>query len=275
MRGLWFLPILALAACNGPAPLTAPPVDAPVPVPAVEQAVNPPANVTTYVCTDGQAIRVGYTDSDTAVVDYQGHAYTLKAARAASGVRYVGYGLQWWTKGMTQGSLARLKDGETIASDPGLRCDVQEDDPVSPPEPGAPGGLPDDRTPVSEAPFTPTSAQGAANVVQTYYAAVGEGDFAQAWGLWSDGGRASNMTQAQFAAQFDAYRSYRAQIGAPGDIEGAAGSLYVEVPVVVYGRLKNGAELHQSGKAVLRRVNDVPGSTAEQRTWRIARIELN
>jgi hypothetical protein len=38
--------------------------------------------------------------------------------------------------------------------------------------------------------------------------------------------------------------------------------------------LKSGAELHQSGQAILRRVNDVPGSTPEQRRWRIYRIEL-
>ena len=42
--------------------------------------------------------------------------------------------------------------------------------PVEAPVPGSPAGLPDDRTPISEAPFTPQSAQGAADVVQTYYA---------------------------------------------------------------------------------------------------------
>ena len=63
-------------------------------------------------------------------------------------------------------------------------------------------------------------------------------------------------------------------MGAPGEIEGAAGSLYVEVPVVIYGRLRQGAEVHEKGKAVLRRVNEVPGSTAAQRRWHIERIEL-
>jgi hypothetical protein len=45
------------------------------------------------------------------------------------------------------------------------------------------------------------------------------------------------------------------------------------VPVVIYGRLKSGAEVHEKGQAVLRRVNDVPGSTATQRHWHISRIE--
>ena len=62
--------------------------------------------------------------------------------------------------------------------------------------------------------------------------------------------------------------------GAPGAIEGAAGSLYVTVPVQIYARQKSGEELHQLGKATLRRVNDVPGSTAAQRAWHIYRIDL-
>ena len=61
---------------------------------------------------------------------------------------------------------------------------------------------------------------------------------------------------------------------APGTPEGAAGSIYIEVPVVTYGRLADGREFHQSGQAVLRRVNDVPGATPAQLRWRIVRIEL-
>src|SRR6185312_11985810 len=101
--------------------------------------------------------------------------------------------------------------------------------PVEPAPPGTPGGLPDDRTPVSEAPFSETSAQGAANVLQTYYALIEAHHYREAWRLWGDGGRASGMSAAGFAASFERYANYRAQIGAPGRIEGAAGSLYVEV----------------------------------------------
>lgn len=145
---------------------------------------------------------------------------------------------------------------------------------VEPPAPGTPGGLPDDRTPVSEAPFTEDSAQGAANVVQTYYALLGGHAFDKAWALWRDGGRASGQpTAAAFAASFDRYAQYNAQVGGPGAIEGAAGSLYVTVPVVIYGRLKTGEEVHEKGQATLRRANDVPGSTPEQRRWHIAKIE--
>lgn len=267
------LAALLLAGCGrqeaAPAAVTPPAPDAPGAV------VNPPTEVVSYLCADGSRVEAGYPDSDTAILRTAEHAYTLKIARSASGARYTGYGLQWWTKGMVDASLAKLKPGEDIASEAGVTCSaVDPRGEVSPPEPGRPGGLPDDRTPVSEAPFTPQSAQGAANVVQTYYALIGAGKYAEAWDLWSDGGRASGLARERFVDGFKAYSRYNAQIGAPGEIEGAAGSLYVEVPVVVYGRYRDGRELHQSGKATLRRVNDVPGSTPEQRSWRIAGIDL-
>lgn len=143
--------------------------------------------------------------------------------------------------------------------------------PVEPPAPGTPGGLPDDRTPISEAPFTPQSAQGAANVVQTYYALIGEKKYADAWALRGPG--PGQPTADDFVRSFGKYESYNAQVGGPGPMEGAAGSSYVSVPVVIYGRLKTGAEVHEKGEAQLRRVNDVPGATAEQLTWRIVKIE--
>ncbi|MES2725132.1 MAG: hypothetical protein V4656_18420 [Pseudomonadota bacterium] len=141
--------------------------------------------------------------------------------------------------------------------------------PVEAPAPGTPAGLADDRTPISEAPFTPQSAQGAADVVQTYFALIGEKKYADAWALWGDGGKASGMTAEQFAASFDKYSQYHGNVGAPGDLEGAAGSSYVEVPAIAFGRLKTGAQFNLKGPITLKRVNDVPGSTAEQRKWHI------
>lgn len=269
MRRAALVLLLALGACERPA--------APAAMPAPESrpaAVNPDPGVRTYACDDGQTVQAGYPDRVTAVVDVGGHAYTLKAQAAASGVRYVGFGLQWWTKGLNEARLSRLKDGETIASDPGVACRSGGGVPAAPPSPGAPGGLPDDRRPLAEGPITPTNAQGAAQVVQSYYALLESGRRTEAWRLWSDGAPARAASAEAFARQFDRYADYHAQVGAPGEVEGAAGSLFVEVPVVIYGRLKTGEEVHQSGKATLRRVNDVPGSTAEQRSWRIHQIEL-
>jgi len=147
--------------------------------------------------------------------------------------------------------------------------------PLTPPAPGTPGGLADDRTPVSEAPFTPDSAQGAANVVQTYYALIGEGKYARARLLWENGGMASGSNPAAFAVRFARYSEYHANIGAPGDVDAGAGQRYVTVPVQIYARLKQGARPdYQIGSVTLHRTADIDGATAEQKSWHIRSIDL-
>jgi membrane-bound inhibitor of C-type lysozyme len=100
---------------------------APAPPPTAQEPVNPAIRVITYACADGQTIVAGYPDRETAVVTYKDHAYTLKLARSASGARYTGYGLQWWTKG-DHASIAALKAGEDIAP-PGVDCTAHEEQP--------------------------------------------------------------------------------------------------------------------------------------------------
>ncbi len=137
--------------------------------------------------------------------------------------------------------------------------------PLNPPAPGEPGGLPDDRTPVSEGPIDPKSAQGAGQVLQTYFALAEQGKFTEANKLWSDGATKLDLAQ---------YREVHANIGGPGDMEGAAGSSFVDYPVQLYGRTKDGKEFNLRGTMTLRRVNDVPGSTEEQRKWHIFKAAL-
>ena len=131
--------------------------------------------------------------------------------------------------------------------------------------------LRDDRTPLEEpkGPIDPKSAEAAGQVVQHYGALIEQGRWKESWSLWSD---------TDSAKQFD--RNWRddsevhMEIGKPGDMEGAAGSSYVTVPVIFYGKTKAGASFRRGGDVILRRVNDVPGSTDAQRRWHIERIEL-
>lgn len=248
------LALLAGTGCSAPAPAPPPPV-------------QPEPAWTAYACADGRSLLAAYPDSRHADLRLDGSTYRLAQAVSGSGARFTGEGLQWWIKG-DAGMLAPLARGEEIAAAPGVHCEPPSDAPVAPPEPGTPGGLPDDRTPLNEraaaADRAAGGAQAAATVLETYYALLESGRTAQAAALRIDG----------VAEDLRPYRTLGANIGAPGRIEGAAGSLFVEVPVVTYGRLANGAAFHRAGKATLRRVNDVPGSTAAQRTWRIDRIEL-
>ncbi|MGI8841489.1 MAG: MliC family protein [Caulobacteraceae bacterium] len=101
------LSVVAAAAASCAA--MAPPPALPAPPPIV------------YACPGGETVRATYPDTRTAKVEYQGRAHTLKIAGSADGARYVGDGLQWWTKGMTHGTIAPLAPGQTYA-EPGADC---------------------------------------------------------------------------------------------------------------------------------------------------------
>lgn len=142
--------------------------------------------------------------------------------------------------------------------------------PLNPPAPGEPGGLADDRTPLAEGPIEKGSAQDAANVVQTYYALIGEGRYDQAWALREPDG----LSQAEFTNGFAAFSEYHANIGGPGRIDAGAGQRHVTVPVQIYARHKDGRPLYQIGTAVLHRTADIDGASDAQKRWRISAITL-
>jgi len=58
-----------------------------------------------------------------------------------------------------------------------------------------------------------------------------------------------------------------AEVYAPHAPEGAAGSVYVEVPVRV-----TAAGVARDATVTLRRGKEVPGSTPDQRRWRIEKL---
>lgn len=108
----------------------------------------------------------------------------------------------------------------------------------------------------------PKSIEAAGQVVQHYGALIEQKRFSEAAGLWSDA-----ATAADFAKQLDRPQ-FHLEIGTLGETEGAAGSIYTSVPVIFYGE-----GIRRPANIILRRVNDVPGSTEAQRRWHIERIE--
>jgi hypothetical protein len=142
--------------------------------------------------------------------------------------------------------------------------------PVLPPAPGSAGGLPDDRTPLSEpkGSIDPKSAEAAGQVVQHFGALVEQKRFAEAEQLWGHA-----QSAHAFTGELSRYSEVHLQIGKPGETEGAAGSIYDTVPVVFYGKQKDGGSFSRKAEVTVRRVNDVPGSTEAQRRWHIDRVE--
>ena len=129
---------------------------------------------------------------------------------------------------------------------------------------------PEDRIPLNEpkGPIDPKSAEAAGQVVQSFGALIEQKRWAEAEKLWGDAGAASALTE-------DLKRRSEAhlEIGDLGAPEGAAGSIYVTMPVVFYGKNDSGTDFRRPAEVVLRRVNDVPGSTEAQRRWHIERVD--
>lgn len=124
---------------------------------------------------------------------------------------------------------------------------------------------------VPAAATTPATARA---VVLRYYDAIEHGRYRAAYALWSDDGRASGKSYAAFVAGFARTAHSRVAAARPTDAEGAAGSIYITVPVTVAATLKDGTRQRFRGSYVLRRVNGVDGATAEQLRWHIASARL-
>jgi hypothetical protein len=151
------------------------------------------------------------------------------------------------------------------AEQPSNAVSYEAQTPVPPPATG-----PNGRTPLSEptGPIDPKSAEAAGQVVQHYGALIEQRRFPEARALWGDPKGA-----AQFELRLKGYSEVHLEIGNPGDMEGAAGSIYITVPVILCGDTTANVPFKCNGGVTLRRVNDVPGSTEAQRQWHISSIE--
>jgi membrane-bound inhibitor of C-type lysozyme len=137
---------LTLAACSPEAEAPPAPVT-PSPAPTTPSA--PPVS---YACESGQSVSVAYPDTSSAQLSYNGQSYTLRTVQAASGARYVGSGVEWWTAtrdGTESATLSRLGPNEEVGAAVLERCSRPSSGMVAPgpgpspaptPQP-APGGV--------------------------------------------------------------------------------------------------------------------------------------
>ena len=135
-----------------------------------------------------------------------------------------------------------------------------------------PATLPPDDGPHAIADNEP-AAQEAIGVIRDYYAAINAQNYAQAFALWSDGGRATGQSPEQFADGYARTNGVSVEVMAPGRIDAAAGSRYIEVPVALTATLDDGSQHRYAGMYTLRRTV-VDGASPEQRAWRIASADL-
>ncbi len=133
-----------------------------------------------------------------------------------------------------------------------------------------PGTGPDARTPLAELQeaIDPKSAEAAGQVVQHYGALIEKNRWDEALTLWGN-----HDAAAKFAAPLKTNRENHLEVGPIGHTEGAAGSIYVTITFRMHGEDIAGKKFQAPGTIILRRVNDVPGSTEAQRHWHIERID--
>lgn len=143
---------------------------------------------------------------------------------------------------------------------------------LQPPAPGEPGGLPDDRTPLNEgAPRAPTSVEASGSAIQLWGIALSQGNYADAYRLWRDQGKASGMTEAQFTAAYRKYSEINVLVGKPE----AGGTATARVPVQMYGRLRaTGEPFNLYGMMTLARNPNGQKGEPGQTPWLIASSEL-
>jgi len=131
--------------------------------------------------------------------------------------------------------------------------------------------------PVQAAPSptaTPESdAADAVAVVQAYYDAINHRAYDRAFALWANAGAASNQTFRQFAHGFEDTRLVDVAIGAPSEIDAAAGQRYIEIPAQVTATHVDGTVHRYAGRYTLHRAV-VDGATPDQRAWRIGSATL-
>lgn len=177
--------------------------------------------------------------------------------------------------GREESAIENMANGANAAQvDNNFRAEAQAVlEPLVPPAAGTPGGLPVASMPESEDAVDPKGARGAAQVVQGYYGLLEERRFDDAQDLWNQQSAIGAEDDVRFAARFRSFGEIHANVGEPGEVEGAAGSLFVTVPVQVFGRIAaNGKPWYILRQVVLRRVNDVLGSSEADRRWHIESI---
>ena len=167
---------------------------------------------------------------------------------------------------------AAATTGDAIQREPTAPAPASSPAETAPPIDAAarpPAASPDASLPEPRTPPDAASPQAAATVVETYFGLIDENATARADALWRDPAAA-----AAFRDELARLGMPRVEVDAPGEVEGAAGSMYVTVPVRFQPTSVPGNSRPRHGEVVLRRANDVPGSTAEQRRWRIERIDV-
>lgn len=107
------------------------------------------------------------------------------------------------------------------------------------------------------------------SLLSSYYAAINNKEYKNAYDFW----QTPTDTLENFTKGYTETEKVRFIIGSP-TIEGAAGSLYAQVPTVLIATMKTGKKQMFSGCYTLRKSNLHPPDIPKEDTWHIYRANL-
>ena len=113
----------------------------------------------------------------------------------------------------------------------------------------------------------PSTAQDPVQLIRNYYRWINQKKYEGAFAIWEmreDGTAANGQSFAKFKSGFSDTAAVSVEIGEPGEIEGAAGSNYMEIPVVISAISKSGRLQKFAGTYTMRSSN-----VADDTSWYI------
>jgi len=119
----------------------------------------------------------------------------------------------------------------------------------------------------AQAQSAPSTAEDAVQLIRNYYRWINEKKYPGAFNIWEkreDGNAANGQSFETFESGFSDTASVSVEIGAPGEIEGAAGSNYIEIPVVISATSTDGSQQEFAGTYTMR-----SSSMADDKSWYI------
>lgn len=116
-------------------------------------------------------------------------------------------------------------------------------------------------------------AKGARNVLLAFTRSLESGRFGLAWAMLNPNDQ-RKWSESDFAGLFADLTGITVAVPT-GTMEGAAGSSYYAAPVAITAIARDGRPVRMEGQAVLRRVNDIEGATAQQLKWHFESLTLD
>ena len=120
---------------------------------------------------------------------------------------------------------------------------------------------------VAHAQSVPSTEQDAVQLIRNYYRWINQKKYAGAFAIWEmqeDGRAVNGQTFEKFKSGFSDTAAVSVEIGEPSDIEGAAGSNYIEIQVVISAINTSGKLQKFAGTYTMRSSN-----MADDHSWYI------